>query len=209
MALSSSIEHAVPKQPNRHSANSWIAKADEDIDTVDLCLSAGGRLANVAAFHTQQAAEKLLKALIAIAGIEPPRVHDLAELTDLAGEAKSDVRTLAENIETITSWAVLTHYPSHGDTPPPTTGEIADALRAGQTASHAGREGGLGLKTLSQGLDFVVCATARGRYILASMERQYRGGEHPDGVFARYGAQKLGSARRPHKIYLTFTIVLL
>ena len=62
MALSSSIEHAVPKQPNRHSANSWIAKADEDIDTVDLCLSAGGRLANVAAFHTQQAAEKLLKA---------------------------------------------------------------------------------------------------------------------------------------------------
>ncbi len=129
MALSSSIEHAVPKQPNRHSANSWIAKADEDIDTVDLCLSAGGRLANVAAFHTQQAAEKLLKALIAMAGIEPPRVHDLAELTDLAGKAKSDVRTLAEKIETITSWAVLTRYPSHGDTPPPTTGEIADALR--------------------------------------------------------------------------------
>ncbi len=129
MALSSSIEHAGPKQPNRHSANSWIAKADEDIDTVDLCPSAGGRLANVAAFHTQQAAEKLLKALIAMAGIEPPRVHDLAELTDLAGKAKSDVRTLAEKIETITSWAVLTRYPSHGDTPPPTTGEIADALR--------------------------------------------------------------------------------
>ena len=43
MALSSSIEHAVPKQPNRHSANSWIAKADEDIDTVDLLLSASWR----------------------------------------------------------------------------------------------------------------------------------------------------------------------
>jgi HEPN domain-containing protein len=87
MALSSSIEHAVPKPLNRHSANSWIATADEDIDTVDLCLSAGWRLANIAAFHTQQAAEKLLKALIAMAGIEPPRVHDLAELTDLAGKA--------------------------------------------------------------------------------------------------------------------------
>jgi hypothetical protein len=39
------------------------------------------------------------------------------------------VRTLAEKIETITSRVVLTRYPSHGDTPPPTMGEIADALR--------------------------------------------------------------------------------
>jgi HEPN domain-containing protein len=209
MALSSSIEHAVPKQPNRHSANSWIAKADEDIDTVDLCLSAGGRLANVAAFHTQQAAEKLLKALIAIAGIEPPRVHDLAELTDLAGEAKSDVRTLSENIETITSWAVLTHYPSHGDTPPPTTGEIADALRAGQTASHAGREGGLGLKTLSQGLDFVVCATAREAVTFWRRWSANIGGNTLT-EFLRDMVRK-NSARLAglYKRYLTFTIVLL
>jgi HEPN domain-containing protein len=93
------------------------------------CGCGHGVLANVAAFHSQQAAEKLLKALIAMAGIEPPRVHGLAELTDLAGKAKSDVRTLAEKIETITSRAVLTRYPSHGDTPPPTMGEIADSLR--------------------------------------------------------------------------------
>jgi len=196
MALSSSIEHAGPKQPNRHSANSWIAKADEDIDTVDLCPSAGGRLANVAAFHTQQAAEKLLKALIAMAGIEPPRVHDLAELTDLAGKAKSDVRTLAEKIETITSWAVLTRYPSHGDTPPPTTGEIADALRLVNSFARWPRRRSRAKDTITRARLRSLRDRARGRYILASMERQYRG-EHPDGVFARYGAQKLGSARRP------------
>jgi HEPN domain-containing protein len=46
-------------------------------------------------FHTRQAAEKRLKALIAMADIEPPLVHGLAELTDLAGKAKSGVRTLA------------------------------------------------------------------------------------------------------------------
>jgi HEPN domain-containing protein len=128
MASSFSIEPVVPKPPSRHSANSWISKADEDIEAVELCLAAGERMANVAAFHAQQAAEKLLKALISTSGIEPPRVHDLAELSDLATKARSDVQPLAEKIESITSWAVLTRYPSHGDTMPPTIGEIGDAL---------------------------------------------------------------------------------
>lgn len=85
-------------------------------------------MANVAAFHTQQAAEKLLKALIAMAGIEPPRVHDLAELNDLVAGVAPDAGRLSESIETITSWAILTRYPTHGDTPPPTLAEVADAL---------------------------------------------------------------------------------
>lgn len=116
-------------RPSRHSASSWITKADEDIAAVELCLRAANPLINIAAFHTQQAAEKLLKAAIAAAGIEPPRVHDLAELADLAANAEPAVRAQAEQVETITSWAVLTRYPSHGDTPPPTSEEIAAALQ--------------------------------------------------------------------------------
>jgi HEPN domain-containing protein len=85
-------------------------------------------MTNVAAFHTQQAAEKLLKALIATTGIEPPRVHDLAELNDLAAEAAPDAVSLSESIEAVTSWAILTRYPTSGDTPPPTSVEVADAL---------------------------------------------------------------------------------
>ena len=76
--------------PNRHAALSWIAKADEDIDAVDLCLATGHRLANIAAFDAQQAAEKLLKALIASTGSEPPRTHDLAELTYQAPENRTE-----------------------------------------------------------------------------------------------------------------------
>lgn len=85
-------------------------------------------MTNVAAFHTQQAAEKLLKALIAMAGIEPPRVHDLAELNDLAAGAVPEIGTFPDGIEAITSWAILTRYPTYGDTPPPTSSEVADAL---------------------------------------------------------------------------------
>jgi HEPN domain-containing protein len=85
-------------------------------------------MANVAAFHCQHAAEKLLKAVIAAGGVEPPRVHDLSELAELAVESKPDVRPLAADVESISSWAVLTRYPSHGDTPPPTVAEISVAL---------------------------------------------------------------------------------
>jgi len=88
----------------------------------------GERLANIAAFHCQQAAEKLLKALITVGGVEPPHVHDLSELTELAVQGKLDVRPLATDVESISSWAVLTRYPSHGDTPPPTVMEISEAL---------------------------------------------------------------------------------
>jgi HEPN domain-containing protein len=126
--LSSSIAHTKPRPPSRHSAGAWIAKADEDIDAAILCLGTGERMTNVAAFHTQQAAEKLLKALIAMAGIEPPRVHDLAELNDLAAGTAPGIGRLSDAIETITSWAVLTRYPARGDTPPPTSGEIGDVL---------------------------------------------------------------------------------
>lgn len=116
-------------RPSRHSASSWITRADEDIAAVELCLTAANPLINIAAFHAQQAAEKLLKAAIASTGIEPPRVHDLAELADLAANAEPAIRAQAEQVETITSWAVLTRYPSHGDTPPPTCEEISAALQ--------------------------------------------------------------------------------
>lgn len=85
-------------------------------------------MVSVAAFHTQQAAEKLLKALLASAGIEPPRVHDLTELNDRVANVAPDAARLFESIETITSWAVLTRYPTYGDTPPPTRLEVADAF---------------------------------------------------------------------------------
>ena len=71
------------------------------------------------------APEKLLKALIASTGTEPPRVHDLAELAELATVDFPAAQVLTTQIEEITSWAVVTRYPSRGDTPLPTRHEIA------------------------------------------------------------------------------------
>jgi HEPN domain-containing protein len=129
MASSSTIESIVPKPQSEHSAESWIAKADEDIFAVGLCLSAGEDTTNIGAFHLQQAAEKLLKALIASTGTEPPYVHDLAELAELATVDFPAAQVLTTQIEEITSWAVVTRYPSRGDSPLPTRHEIGQCFR--------------------------------------------------------------------------------
>ncbi len=63
----------------------WLAKAGEDLATVEKLLDDDG-LTNIAAFHAQQCIEKCFKALIEKAGKSVPRVHDLVRLSALAAE---------------------------------------------------------------------------------------------------------------------------
>ena len=62
-------------------AEDWFAKASQDMRTARLCLAdAGGDLVGVAAYHSQQGAEKMVKGLLAAAGAPLRRTHDLDEL---------------------------------------------------------------------------------------------------------------------------------
>jgi hypothetical protein len=47
----------------QHVARRWIAKADEDLAAAERLLAIDDSLASVVCFHSQQAVEKLLKAL--------------------------------------------------------------------------------------------------------------------------------------------------
>jgi HEPN domain-containing protein len=51
----------------------WLARADEDAVVAELALTRDPPLVNPAAFHCQQAAEKMLKALLVAAGAAPLR----------------------------------------------------------------------------------------------------------------------------------------
>jgi len=66
-------------------AQEWLAKAREDLATVEKLLDDEG-LTNIAAFHAQQCIEKCFKALIEAAGKTVPRVHDLVRLSAVAAE---------------------------------------------------------------------------------------------------------------------------
>lgn len=51
----------------------WVAKAEEDLLAAETLLQQEPVLASVVCFHSQQAAEKYLKALLALHGSPPPR----------------------------------------------------------------------------------------------------------------------------------------
>jgi HEPN domain-containing protein len=60
-------------------ARGWLLKGDSDLATTRALLEAGGPY-DTACFHTQQAAEKYLKGLLAFTGVAIPRSHNLEDI---------------------------------------------------------------------------------------------------------------------------------
>ena len=63
-------------------------------------------------FEAQQAAEKAIKAVMIMHGIEFPYVHDLARLLSLLEEAGKGVPESVMQAEELTQYAMSTRYPS-------------------------------------------------------------------------------------------------
>ena len=63
---------------NRHEARRWLAIVEEDLDVA--IAAAGLSRLDSCAYHVQQAAEKLIKALLVLAAEPFRRTHDLDDL---------------------------------------------------------------------------------------------------------------------------------
>ena len=61
----------------------WVAAADDDRRAVENNLHGPKPTIRAAAYHSQQAAEKLIKAVLVSTEQHPPRTHDLGALLDL------------------------------------------------------------------------------------------------------------------------------
>lgn len=94
----------------------WLTKAQYDLASTDRELRAR-KLPNydAACFHAQQAAEKLLKAVLQDRGIEFPRTHDLADLVSLDAGLPLHGVTIAD-IRALTRYAVIYRYPGEWST---------------------------------------------------------------------------------------------
>lgn len=60
----------------------WIEVADRDVRAIRNSLFGPEPDAGVAAYHCQQAAEKIVKAVLLAVGTNPPRIHDIDALVD-------------------------------------------------------------------------------------------------------------------------------
>jgi HEPN domain-containing protein len=66
-------------------------------------------------FHSQQAVEKALKAWLALAGTDYPKIHDLEELLALLSEKGQKVPEAFQRLEYLTAFAVQFRYATAED----------------------------------------------------------------------------------------------
>ena len=109
----------------------WIAKAEADRQSVTILLTAGPALLGVAAFHCQQAAEKLLKGFLVLAGHRFRKTHELKELGRAVKIQFPALADLVGSVEDWTIWSFAYRYPAE-DNPPavPSSEVLMGALNA-------------------------------------------------------------------------------
>src|SRR5579864_8022253 len=88
----------------------WLQKADEDLAVAKHLIGAGS-FSLAAAFHSQQAAGKFLKAFLVHRQIEFPKTHEMGKLLDLVAQADSQLAASLGAARTLTPYGVDILYP--------------------------------------------------------------------------------------------------
>ncbi|HZA67030.1 MAG TPA: HEPN domain-containing protein [Geminicoccaceae bacterium] len=117
---------ADPRKQTRE-AEQWFDAAAEDLRLVQAALGleppsyAGGT------FHSQQAAEKIVKGLLVARARRLTRTHDLARLTDQCLKDWPDLRRELELCRPLSQWHIQFRYPRPDQIAesPPSIAEIA------------------------------------------------------------------------------------
>jgi HEPN domain-containing protein len=99
----------------RREAAGWLAIAREDLRVAHACLSLDPPARGVAAYHCQQAAEKLAKGLLVAASVPFRKTHDMDELADLAASSYPECRNLLDAVRMLTLWGFAYRYPGTED----------------------------------------------------------------------------------------------
>jgi HEPN domain-containing protein len=90
----------------------WLHKAHEDLELAQMALDRNPPFISPAAFHTQQCAEKLLKAFLTWNSETFKKTHDLKELGDPCVKLDLTLEPIVVRVAPISAWAIETRYPS-------------------------------------------------------------------------------------------------
>ena len=109
----------------------WIRHAGDDARIARGCLGLDSPALGGAAYHCQQAAEKLLKGFMVSAGIDFRKTHDLDALGQTLLPHFPMLQPLLATMGSWTSWGVAYRYPGEdGPEPEPSAEELSGALEA-------------------------------------------------------------------------------
>jgi len=113
----------------------WTQKAEHDFLAAEHMMeSAKEGLTDIVCFHSQQCAEKYLKALLLYRGIAFPKTHDLRLLLDLIPTDIS-LELQREEVIPLNRYAIEGRYP--GDWEPITPAEAQHAFEMAQAVRQA------------------------------------------------------------------------
>ena len=119
----------IPPDPRQWGeAERWLARADQDMRVAQALLALTSPEIDPAAFHCQQAAEKMAKAALIAAREPPPRLHDIDELGRRVQAHFPALGAAFEALGGITRWYVSARYPDAGGAPAPSSADVRDVL---------------------------------------------------------------------------------
>lgn len=116
--------------PELQEVRAWIEKADHDWRTAELVMEPTTPITDVAAFHTQQAVEKYLKAFLVWKQFSFEKIHDLEELVGNCERCEPGFAILRSKVMPLSAYAVRFRYPVAED---PTAEEVRNALAVVET----------------------------------------------------------------------------
>lgn len=98
-------------QPRIELVLEWLRRADDDLRMAELALGNRPPICWGAAFHAQQATEKLLKALLTYHNVEFEKTHQIDYLLDLCVTVEPRADSLRTTATKLTDFAVESRYP--------------------------------------------------------------------------------------------------
>ncbi len=103
----------------------WLEKARSGLDSAYNCAFGPRPTLDDAAYHLQQAAEKLVKAALVAEGIHPPYSHNIAMLVRML-PAAHPCRASMDGLVRFAPYATVFRYPTDADPEPVPTPEQID-----------------------------------------------------------------------------------
>ena len=103
------------RPPEDPEVQDWLQKVAEDYRVAEALAALAEPLDDSICFHCQQAAEKLLKALLVASGVTPPRTHDLEELVALLAPAQPLPADIEDALTYLREPPVIPRYPIRAD----------------------------------------------------------------------------------------------
>ncbi|GHV93195.1 hypothetical protein AGMMS50268_36980 [Spirochaetia bacterium] len=98
---------------NEEYVRQWIDIANKDLALAEhVAATMWPTPYELVCFHCQQSAEKYLKAFLVLHDREPPKIHDLAELSKFCENSEPLFSQILEKCEVLTYYGVQPRYPN-------------------------------------------------------------------------------------------------